>query len=269
MKLNVEVSENLISFTSNGGKVFNINIDNDLSLDEMKNFINFVQSEKVDYDSKCKYKLIMINDTNTESPREAWDNLGTMIGFHRNYTAGDKHNYSSPLELMYDLANSYDSEEAESLEKLHDVWKISDEEYLKKLKELADKNNLILPVYLLEHGDIKYITEDFNDSWDNGQVGIIYASYDTIKSEYGDTSEESLEKAKNCMKGEVETYSQWANGEVYGFRLIKVDEYNKEIEEIDSCWGFYGSDPRENGIEDYIPEGFEYLLDEVEYKYSY
>ena len=71
------------------------------------------------------------------------------------------------------------------------------------------------------------------------------------------------------MKGEVETYSQWANGEVYGFRLIKVDEYNKEIEEIDSCWGFYGSDPRENGIEDYIPEGFEYLLDEVEYKYSY
>ena len=268
MKLNVEVSENLISFTSNGGKVFNINIDKDLSLDEMKNFINFVQSEKLDYDSKCKYKLIMINDTCPTCPRE-WDNIGTMICFHRNYTTGDKHNYSSPLELMYDLADSYDSEEAESLEELYNDCKISESEYFRKLKELADKNNLILPVYLLEHGDIKYITEDFNDSWDNGQVGIIYASYDTIKSEYGDTSEESLEKAKNCMKGEVETYSQWANGEVYGFRLIKVDEYNKEIEEIDSCWGFYGSDPRENGIEDYIPEGFEYLLDEVEYKYSY
>ena len=268
MNLNVEVNKSVISFTSNGGKVFNININNELSLNEMKDFINFVQSEKADYDSKCKYKLIMRNDTCPESPRE-WCNVGTMIGFHRNYTAGDKHNYSSPLELIYDLADSYDSKEAESLEELYNDDKISEAEYFRRLKELADKNHLILPVYLLEHGDVKYSTEDFNDSWDSGQVGIIYASYDKIKSEYGDTSEESLEKAKSHMEGEVETYSQWANGDVYGFRLIKVDEYNEEIEEIDSCWGFYGSNPRENGIKDEIPKELEYLLDEVEYQYSY
>jgi hypothetical protein len=39
------------------------------------------------------------------------------------------------------------------------------------------------------------------------------------------------------MAGEVETYSQWANGEVYGY-----DVQDKEGNSLDSCWGFYGID---------------------------
>lgn len=268
MKLEVEVMENLISFTNNKGKNFNINTNSDLSQKDISDFINFIQSEHEQYQSKCEYKLIMKTDANPECPRE-WDNIGTMIGFHRTYNAGDKHNYSSPLELMYDLADEYDSKKTEVLEDLYNDDKLSESDYFKKLKELADKNNLILPVFLFDHSGVSYSTKDFNDSWDSGQVGYIYTSYETIKSEYGDISEDSINKAKSYMEGEVETYSQWANGDVYGFRLIKVDEDGDEIEEIDSCWGFYGSDPKENGIADNIPEEFQYLLKDVEYEYSY
>ncbi len=39
------------------------------------------------------YRLKIYQDDNTDSPR-SWDNLGTMICFHRRYNLGDKHNYS-------------------------------------------------------------------------------------------------------------------------------------------------------------------------------
>ena len=264
MNLNVEVNGNLISLTSDGGNIFNMEINNSSSY-QMENFVNFIQSEMNEYESNCKYKLLIYPDTDAECPRE-WDNIGTMIGFHRSYIAGDNHSYSSQLELMYDLAYEYDSNNTEDLEELYNEDKMSKSDYFEKLSELADKNNVILPVYLLDHSIVQYSTHDFNDRWDSGQVGFIYASYDKIKSEFGDISEESIEKAKNNLEGEVKTYSQWANGEVYGFRLIKVDEFDNEVEEIDSCWGFYGPDIKENGIKDHIPKEFEYLLDEAEFK---
>lgn len=268
MKLNVEVKENIIGFeTESGEMTFNLSTDN-LSLKDVEGLVNFIKAQYKNYEDNCVYKLLVVTDDSPENPRE-WENVGTMIGFHRNYIAGDKHDYESPLDLMYDLASGYDSDEADSIRDSYDDDKISDNEYYKKLKELAVKNNLILPVYLLDHTIVKYSTEDFNDSWDSGQVGIIYAPHSRIEKEWGSVDDESLEKARKCMMAEVEKYSQWANGEVYGFRLIKEDEFGSEIEEIDSCWGFYGNDLKENGIADYIPEEFKYLLEDAEFVYSY
>jgi hypothetical protein len=42
---------------------------------------------------KENYILEIFPDEPYESPRE-WDNLGTMICFHRRYNLGDKHNFS-------------------------------------------------------------------------------------------------------------------------------------------------------------------------------
>lgn len=268
MKLEVEVIGNLISFTNNNGNNFNLDTKSELSQKDLVEFISFIKSEHKQYQSKCEYRLIVTADTTPENPRE-WDNVGTMIAFNSIYGTGDEHNYHSLLELMYDLAYSYDNKEADALDDLYNDDKLSESEYFRKLKELAKKNNLILPVFRLDHSGVSYSIKDFNDSWDSGQIGYIYASYETIKYEFGNVSEESLNKAKSCMISELETYSHWINGDVYGYRLIKVDEYNEEIEEIDSCWGFYGSDFKENGIADNIPEEFKYLLNEVDYEYSY
>lgn len=43
-------------------------------------------------------------------------------------------------------------------------------------------------------------------------------------------------------------YDQYLRGDVWGFRLFEID--GDDWEEVDSCWGFYGNDPRLNGMLD-------------------
>ncbi len=83
----------------------------------------------------------ILQDKLTEDPRQ-WDNLGTMICFHRNYNLGDEHSFSY-------------FEDAE--------------EYLNNTK------TIILPLYLYDHhSGITMNTSGFNCQWDSGQVGVIY-----------------------------------------------------------------------------------------------
>ena len=39
-----------------------------------------------------KFELEVVQDTDPESPR-TWDNLGTMVCFHKRYELGDKTDY--------------------------------------------------------------------------------------------------------------------------------------------------------------------------------
>jgi hypothetical protein len=41
-------------------------------------------------------------DEDAESPRD-WDNLGTMVCFHRRYNLGDDHKHSTPEDAQFDL----------------------------------------------------------------------------------------------------------------------------------------------------------------------
>jgi len=137
-----------------------------------------------------------------ESPRD-WENLGTMVCFHRSYELGDKHDLSI--------------EEAQSLYDSKDV--------------------VALPLFLMDHSGLSMSTSDFGCSWDSGQVGFIYATHDDIKKAFMvDTiTDDILEKAKQSLKSEVKVYDQYLCGDVYGF-VIK----DGRGEVLESCWGFYG-----------------------------
>jgi hypothetical protein len=70
-----------------------------------------------------------------------------------------------------------------------------------------------------------------------------------------------VEKVRKVLKGEVETYDQYLTGEVYGYRISKVEVCDKGCEhkeEVDSCWGYYGMESvEEDGnimLEYYIGE---------------
>jgi len=70
------------------------------------------------------------------------------------------------------------------------------------------------------------------------------------------------ERAEKHLIGEVKTYDQYVTGDVYGFKLKTVStcdkgHEHKEEEEIDSCWGFYGTDWKNNGIFDHVEGKFE------------
>lgn len=176
---------------------------------------------------KGNKELRVIREESPESPRE-WDNVGTMVCFHNRYNLGDKTN------LNQDSFNSW-----EELK-----------EYL--VEEL--KAEVILPLRLYDHSGISIScgTEyPFNDRWDSGCVGFIYVTKDKL-------NEEGINKedAEKRLKGEVETYDQYLNGDIYGFQLVELTNckccsHNGEVE-LDSCWGFYGDNPFENGMSDNV-----------------
>lgn len=128
------------------------------------------------------------------------------------------------------------------------------------LMSLAERNHLIMPLYLLDHSGITISTSDFRDRWDSGQVGWTYASHAEVAKEYGDASPENIERARRLLNSEVETYDCYIRGECYGFQLLRDG-----VEE-DSCWGFLGSfDEAKKAIREYIPEDAAALADDAEY----
>ena len=149
-----------------------------------------------------------------ESPRD-WDNLGTMVCFHRNYIIGDeKHGF-----------------DRESL-----------------LEKISEPNCVSLPIFLFDHSGqtISTCSDNFRMmdpvGWDWGKIGFIFADEDRIMNEYNlsssdEITQDILDKVKNCLVSEVEVYRQYMEGDIYGFVIEDEEETH-----LDSCWGFYGLD---------------------------
>lgn len=165
----------------------------------------------------------IFQDDDFIDPRD-WDNLGTMVCFHRWYTIGDKnHDFESPNDVS---------------------------EYL------AENKAIVLRIRGYDHGGLS-ITADplqsisypFNDAWDSGWLGVIFVTYADIRKEYNwkyITSTRAKEIQK-MLENEVSVYNSYLNGDVYGY----IVTCNQCDEELDSCWGFYGSDWENNGLLDY------------------
>jgi hypothetical protein len=58
-------------------------------------------------------------------------------------------------------------------------------------------------------------------------------------------------EARNYAKSCIETYSQWANGEVYGRVIYVIDRNTGLLLEThnDECWEFIGMDYAEEELE--------------------
>ena len=107
--------------------------------------------------------------------------------------------------------------------------------------EEDDKNVFaVLPVYRYEHGGVAYNTTGFSCPWDSGQVGWIVAYRDDVFKAWGfkRRTKRALATVLACLTAEVEELSQWANGDVYGYRI--VDEGTGDV--VDDCYGYYGHD---------------------------
>lgn len=160
-----------------------------------------------------------------ESPRD-WDNLGKMICWTKRYTLGDvklMENYSYSKECK--LSNLTD--ECNGWEEIEEVLK-------KEFKAVV-----ILPLFLYDHSGISMRTfsHGVHASWDGGYVGFIYATKADILKWWmkKKLTKSLLEKAKKSLEGEVETYSQYLEGDVY---FYNVEDENGEV--LESCGGFYG-----------------------------
>lgn len=97
---------------------------------------------------------------------------------------------------------------------------------------------VILPVFMYDHGGITVSTKPFSCRWDSGQVGYTFITRGDFIKEYGEVTignvQEKTAKAESLLIAELEVYSKYLNGEIYGY---VVENKNSEVE--DSCWGFY------------------------------
>lgn len=169
-----------------------------------------------------------------ESPRY-WDNLWNIYTWERDYSSPDEHDYRS---FDHFLENYFTEKQLDNLEK----HRTSGSEHFKALEKAFNKiGYLIAPVNRYEHGSVSYNVSTAS-GWDYGIVGIAIVSYDTLKHEYGSkiVSKQLKEKAFKVLDSELNTYSQWANGEVYTATLM-----NFKGDVIDSLGGLYGDTEKE------------------------
>lgn len=157
--------------------------------------MNTVLSENV---NGCSVKVY--RDESPENPREAFDNLGTILYKDGSrYLLGDETAYQEEMET---LSNNPDY--------------------------------ISLPVYVYIHSGIAMNTNGFSCPWDSGQSGIIYVSKEEVRKVYGvkAITKSVREKVENVLRSEIKEFSAYLNGDVYGYVVENGDE--KE-----SCWGFY------------------------------
>jgi len=179
------------------------------------------------------FEIKIYPDEMAENPRD-WDNLCTMTCFHKRYHLGDKHEYND-----------------------HDFTSWSEFlEYLNKEKHPY----LIQPLFMIDHSGISINMHGFSycdpQGWDWGQVGYIWVTRKEILREYGGKriSPKIKAIASRVMKGEVETYDDFLKGSVYGYT----------IDNLDSCWGYYGYDHEKSGLMESARETIDSYYDETE-----
>lgn len=165
------------------------------------------------------HTIKIYHDNDAESPRE-WDNFGTLICGHSRYQLGDKHEFDDARSFLLDLLD------------LDVEMDLPVNDLIKRVEKIA----VILPVYLYDHSGLAMNTTGFHCPWDSGQIGFIYVKLSDIRKEYSikRVSAKLREQAATYLRNEVQTFSDYISGSVYGYVV------EKEGEEIDSCWGFIG-----------------------------
>lgn len=183
-------------------------------------------------------KLEIHTDDNPDSPRN-WDNLGTMVCFHQRYNLGDEGHGINHTDF-----GGWDEMER---------W----------IKH-ENPDCVILPLFLFDHSGITISTESEQfracdrAGWDWGLLGFIFITRDRINEEYGGHGGRTDQQIEEYLRSEVAVYDQYLRDDVYGFFLREppCDKCGSEGKEGDSCWGFYGDDPIENGMMDHLDEKY-------------
>ena len=125
--------------------------------------------------------------------------------------------------------------------------------FLDVLCGALDKVGIVaFPILSYEHSGISYYIGNSIDRWDGSVVGFAWEYKEKLYKEYRckRITKAIREKLEKNVKGELATYTQYCNGEVYDYVL-----YDCNGIEIDSCCGFYADTDEEllSLILEYVP----------------
>ena len=138
----------------------------------------------------------IVNDDYAENPRDAWDNMSTFV-----YPQNPHWIMGGKKDIGVDRYDGIES--------------------IEEMKTRLIKEGAIVK---------EYSNQAYNC--------FAYVERETILKEYRikRISKKILEYVNSNLDGEIETFQNWANGEVYGYIVTN----NETGETLDSCYGFYG-----------------------------
>jgi hypothetical protein len=176
-------------------------------------------------------RLKIYQDSDPFSPREN-DNLSKMIFLGKYSHLGDEHDFHETHESFEEH-----------------------QKYIEKQLDVA----YITPVYAYIHGGMTISTTPFSCRFDSGKLGWVVVTKDDIKKYFGikNVTKKYIERAIEIAHNEIKELDYYIRGDIYGFQIVKVEICNKgcEHEELeDSVFGFYGDNPKTNGMIDYLSE---------------
>lgn len=182
-------------------------------------------------------RLKISYDPDPESPRE-WSNLGYFIVVSNRYASPDK---NSDIERIVRETAEVSTGCSSHMRNIKDA-----------LKDMGERVLYITPVTTYEHGSVVYKRGEMK-GWDYSTNGF-YIVTDKSAKETG----AKLKEFEKIIDQELEAYTTWANGEVYGYTL-----YDESGEIEDSCYGFYAIED----IREHLPVEFkdEDLMDYIKY----
>ena len=201
--------------------------------------------------------LLLVNDEFPLNPMEDWDMLMKYYTWENRYIPMQKgaSEFSSP-EAWY---NSIMGEDAfyKQKEKSQENNRSAVGFAYDLCANLDKKGIYALPILKYEHDLVKYYIGDSVDRWDGGVVGFAWRDKKELCKEYGVkklSQKLKTETIEKVVESELKAYTNFANGEVYGFEL-----YSREDGEdvIDSCYGFIGYDSTDDlfkAVLEYIPD---------------
>lgn len=183
---------------------------------------------------ELEVRVVYDEDGSASNPRTEQETLSRIYGSHRRYTIGD---------------GEPPSDHADALER-------GGFRLLARYLRMSEGAVAIRGVGLYDHSGVSYYTFDVpggnpkaprewplpqgHRDWDSGGVGYAYITGKRWAELVGD---ESTEKAEAAIDAEVKEYGAWANGEVYGYQVIRRhcdDADCPHNVELESCYGFIG-----------------------------
>lgn len=200
---------------------------------------------------KNEYTLYIYPDPSPLNPLVEFGYFGHIVFCNgKHFDGTETYEYDADLWLK-SFAWSRDPWKESELEEQLDLL---DEDEIdlcairKKYMEIIQEEYIILPI-----SDGGYISLIPPEEWDEDLEwdGFMYVSKEEAKKEFGATvSDEELDaKCAKLFENTLMPYSWYVQGEVYGFVLDKDDE------EIESVWGFYGEyDDAVQTMEEYMPK---------------
>lgn len=169
------------------------------------------------------YTIKVVIDDHPESPRD-WSNLGTMQSLERFYGPDEYHDH---LYGFWDLARRL----AEDVV----TFKTYDDIPNKHILRAINKHYVIFPYWRRQDESIFTDGQGLLDD-DQSCDGVIFVKRKDL-SRPGNSANCHVteDQAIESLRAEIENYSLYASGEVYGYRIC-----NAQGDCIEHCYGLFG-----------------------------